>query len=121
MYGRNISGDDEVVISEDFLSELGFTREEMERLTGNRVSLKRTDNGEIYLDGFTVCGIASSEAAASVFEQSSMMITKSAAEKTKLCYSDATVNLYYDSFQKALEACEQAEKTVFTQLSDAIL
>lgn len=112
LYGRNISGDDEVVISEDFLSELGFTREEMERLTGNRVSLKRTDNGEIYLDGFTVCGIASSEAAASVFEQSSMMmmITKSAAEKTKLCYSDATVNLYYDSFQKALEACEQAEK-----------
>ena len=109
-HGRNISGDDEVVISEDFLSELGFTREEMERLTGNRVSLKRTDNGEIYLDGFTVCGIASSEAAASVFEQSSMMITKSAAEKTKLCYSDATVNLYYDSFQKALEACEQAEK-----------
>lgn len=112
LYGRNISGDDEVVISEDFLSELGFTREEMERLTGNRVSLKRTDNGEIYLDGFTVCGIASSEATASVFGQSSMMmmITKSAAEKTKLCYSDATVNLYYDSFQKALEACEQAEK-----------
>ena len=114
LYGRNISGDDEVVISEDFLSELGFTREEMERLTGNRVSLKRTDNGEIYLDGFTVCGIASSEAAASVFGQSSMMmmmmITKSAAEKTKLCYSDATVHLYYDSFQKALEACEQAEK-----------
>lgn len=112
LYGRNISGDDEVVISEDFLSELGFTREEMERLTGNRVSLKRTDNGEIYLDGFTVCGIASSEAAASVFEQSSMMmmITKSAAEKTKLCYSDAEVHLYYDSFQKALEACEQAEK-----------
>lgn len=109
LYGRNISGDDEVVISEDFLSELGFTREEMERLTGNRVSLKRTDNGEIYLDGFTVCGIASSEAAASVFGQS-LMITKSAAEKTKLCYSDATVNLYYDSFQKALEACEQAEK-----------
>ena len=105
LYGRNISGDDEVVISEDFLSELGFTREEMERLTGNRVSLKRTDNGEIYLDGFTVCGIASSEAAASA-----MMITKSAAEKTKLCYSDAEVNLYYDSFQKALEACEQAEK-----------
>ena len=98
------------VISEDFLSELGFTREEMERLTGNRVSLKRTDNGEIYLDGFTVCGIASSEAAASVFGQNSMMITKSAAEKTKLCYSDATVHLYYDSFQKALEACEQAEK-----------
>ncbi len=110
LYGRNISGDDEVVISEDFLSELGFTREEMERLTGNRVSLKRTDNGEIYLDGFTVCGIASSEAAASVFGQNSMMITKSAAEKTKLCYSDATVHLYYDSFQKALEACEQAEK-----------
>ena len=112
LYGRNISSDDEVVISEDFLSELGFTREEMERLTGNRVSLKRTDNGEIYLDGFTVCGIASSEAAASVFEQSSMMmmITKSAAEKTKLCYSDAEVHLYYDSFQKALEACEQAEK-----------
>lgn len=111
LYGRNISGDDEVVISEDFLSELGFTREEMERLTGNRVSLKRTDNGEIYLDGFTVCGIASSEAAASVFGQSSMMmITKSAAEKTKLCYSDAEVHLYYDSFQKALEACEQAEK-----------
>lgn len=109
LYGRNISGDDEVVISEDFLSELGFTREEMERLTGNRVSLKRTDNGEIYLDGFTVCGIASSEAAASVFGQS-LMITKSAAEKTKLCYSDAKVNLYYDSFQKALEACEQAEK-----------
>ena len=109
LYGRNISGDDEVVISEDFLSELGFTREEMERLTGNRVSLKRTDNGEIYLDGFTVCGIASSEAAASVFGQS-LMITKSAAEKTKLCYSDAEVNLYYDSFQKALEACEQAEK-----------
>lgn len=109
LYGRNISGDDEVVISEDFLSELGFTREEMERLTGNRVSLKRTDNGEIYLDGFTVCGIASSEAAASVFGQS-LMITKSAAEKTKLCYSDATVYLYYDSFQKALEACEQAEK-----------
>lgn len=109
LYGRNISGDDEVVISEDFLSELGFTREEMERLTGNRVSLKRTDNGEIYLDGFTVCGIASSEAAESVFGQS-LMITKSAAEKTKLCYSDATVNLYYDSFQKALEACEQAEK-----------
>lgn len=109
LYGRNISGDDEVVISEDFLSELGFTREEMERLTGNRVSLKRTDNGEIYLDGFTVCGIASSEAAANVFGQS-LMITKSAAEKTKLCYSDATVNLYYDSFQKALEACEQAEK-----------
>lgn len=109
LYGRNISGDDEVVISEDFLSELGFTREEMERLTGNRVSLKRTDNGEIYLDGFTVCGIASSEAAASVFGQS-LMITKSAAEKTKLCYSDVTVNLYYDSFQKALEACEQAEK-----------
>lgn len=109
LYGRNISGDDEVVISEDFLSELGFTREEMERLTGNRVSLKRTDNGEIYLDGFTVCGIASSEAAASVFGQS-LMITKSAAEKTKLCYSDATVHLYYDSFQKALEACEQAEK-----------
>lgn len=109
LYGRNISGDDEVVISEDFLSELGFTREEMERLTGNRVSLERTDNGEIYLDGFTVCGIASSEAAASVFGQS-LMITKSAAEKTKLCYSDATVNLYYDSFQKALEACEQAEK-----------
>ena len=100
LYGRNISGDDEVVISEDFLSELGFTREEMERLTGNRVSLKRTDNGEIYLDGFTVCGIASSEAAASVFGQNSMMITKSAAEKTKLCYS----------VQKALEACEQAEK-----------
>lgn len=120
LYGRNISGDDEVVISEDFLSELGFTREEMERLTGNRVSLKRTDNGEIYLDGFTVCGIASSEAAASVFGQS-LMITKSAAEKTKLCYSDATVNLYYDSFQKALEACEQAEKTVFTQLSDMLL
>ena len=45
-----------------------------------------------------------------MFEQSSMMITKSAAEKTKLCYSDAEVNLYYDSFQKALEACEQAEK-----------
>lgn len=112
LYGRNISGDDEVVISEDFLSELGFTREEMERLTGNRVSLKRTDNGEIYLDGFTVCGIASSEAAANVFGQSSMMmmITKSAAEKTKLCYSDAEVHLYYDSFQKALEACEQAEK-----------
>lgn len=109
LYGRNISSDDEVVISEDFLSELGFTREEMERLTGNRVSLKRTDNGEIYLDGFTVCGIASSEATASVFEES-LMITKSAAEKTKLCYSDATVNLYYDSFQKALEACEQAEK-----------
>ena len=109
LYGRNISGDDEVVISEDFLSELGFTREEMERLTGNRVSLKRTDNGEIYLDGFTVCGIASSEAAASVFGQS-LMITKSAAEKTKLCYSDAEVHLYYDSFQKALEACEQAEK-----------
>ncbi len=109
LYGRNISGDDEVVISEDFLSELGFTREEMERLTGNRVSLERTDNGEIYLDGFTVCGIASSEAAASVFGQS-LMITKSAAEKTKLCYSDAEVNLYYDSFQKALEACEQAEK-----------
>lgn len=109
LYGRNISSDDEVVISEDFLSELGFTREEMERLTGNRVSLERTDNGEIYLDGFTVCGIASSEAAASVFGQS-LMITKSAAEKTKLCYSDATVNLYYDSFQKALEACEQAEK-----------
>lgn len=109
LYGRNISGDDEVVISEDFLSELGFTREEMERLIGNRVSLKRTDNGEIYLDGFTVCGIASSEAAASVFGQS-LMITKSAAEKTKLCYSDATVYLYYDSFQKALEACEQAEK-----------
>lgn len=109
LYGRNISGDDEVVISEDFLSELGFTREEMERLTGNRVSLKRTDNGEIYLDGFTVCGIASREAAASVFGQS-LMITKSAAEKTKLCYSDAEVNLYYDSFQKALEACEQAEK-----------
>lgn len=109
LYGRNISGDDEVVISEDFLSELGFTREEMERLTGNRVSLERTDNGEIYLDGFTVCGIASSEAAASVFGQS-LMITKSAAEKTKLCYSDATVHLYYDSFQKALEACEQAEK-----------
>ncbi len=83
LYGRNISGDDEVVISEDFLSELGFTREEMERLTGNRVSLKRTDNGEIYLDGFTVCGIASSEAAASVFGQNSMMITKSAAEKNK--------------------------------------
>lgn len=109
LYGRNISGDDEVVISEDFLSELGFTREEMERLTGNRVSLERTDNGEIYLDGFTVCGIASSEAAASVFGQS-LMITKSAAEKTKLCYSDAEVHLYYDSFQKALEACEQAEK-----------
>lgn len=109
LYGRNISGDDEVVISEDFLSELGFTREEMERLTGNRVSLKRTDNGEIYLDGFTVCGIASSEAAASVFGQS-LMITKSAAEKTKLCYSDAEVHLYYDSFQKALEAHEQAEK-----------
>lgn len=109
LYGRNISSDDEVVISEDFLSELGFTREEMERLTGNRVSLKRTDNGEIYLDGFTVCGIASSEAAASVFGQS-LMITKSAAEKTKLCYSDAAVHLYYDSFQKALEACEQAEK-----------
>ena len=109
LYGRNISSDDEGVISEDFLSELGFTREEMERLTGNRVSLERTDNGEIYLDGFTVCGIASSEAAASVFGQS-LMITKSAAEKTKLCYSDATVNLYYDSFQKALEACEQAEK-----------
>lgn len=109
LYGRNISSDDEVVISEDFLSELGFTREEMERLIGNRVSLKRTDNGEIYLDGFTVCGIASSEAAASVFGQS-LMITKSAAEKTKLCYSDAKVNLYYDSFQKALEACEQAEK-----------
>lgn len=109
LYGRNISGDDEVVISEDFLSELGFTREEMERLTGNRVSLERTDNGEIYLDGFTVCGIASSEAAASVFGQS-LMITKSAAEKTKLCYSDAKVHLYYDSFQKALEACEQAEK-----------
>ena len=109
LYGRNISGDDEVVISEDFLSELGFTREEMERLTGNRVSLKRTDNGEIYLDGFTVCGIASSEAAANVFGQS-LMITKSAAEKTKLCYSDAAVHLYYDSFQKALEACEQAEK-----------
>ena len=109
LYGRNISSDDEVVISEDFLSELGFTREEMERLTGNRVSLERTDNGEIYLDGFTVCGIASSEAAASVFGQS-LMITKSAAEKTKLCYSNATVNLYYDSFQKALEACEQAEK-----------
>lgn len=109
LYGRNISGDDEVVISEDFLSELGFTREEMERLTGNRVSLKRTDNGEIYLDGFTVCGIASSEAAANVFGQS-LMITKSAAEKTKLCYSDAEVHLYYDSFQKALEACEQAEK-----------
>ena len=104
LYGRNISGDDEVVISEDFLSELGFTREEMERLTGNRVSLERTDNGEIYL-----CGIASSEAAASVFGQS-LMITKSAAEKTKLCYSDAEVHLYYDSFQKALEACEQAEK-----------
>lgn len=109
LYGRNISGDDEVVISEDFLSELGFTREEMERLTGNRVSLKRTDNGEIYLDGFTVCGIASSEAAANVFGQS-LMITKSAAEKTELCYSDAEVHLYYDSFQKALEACEQAEK-----------
>lgn len=109
LYGRNISGDDEVVISEDFLSELGFTREEMERLTGNRVSLKRTDNGEIYLDGFTVCGIASSEAAASVFGQS-LMITKSAAEKTKLRYIDAEVHLYYDSFQKALEACEQAEK-----------
>ena len=109
LYGRNISSDDEVVISEDFLSELGFTREEMERLTGNRVSLKRTDNGEIYLDGFTVCGIASSEAAASVFGQS-LMITKSAAEKTKLCYSDAEVHLYYDSFQKALEAHEQAEK-----------
>lgn len=109
LYGRNISSDDEVVISEDFLSELGFTREEMERLTGNRVTLERTDNGEIYLDGFTVCGIASSEATASVFEES-LMITKSAAEKTKLCYSDAEVHLYYDSFQKALEACEQAEK-----------
>lgn len=109
LYGRNISSDDEVVISEDFLSELGFTREEMERLTGNRVTLERTDNGEIYLDGFTVCGIASSEATASVFEES-LMITKSAAEKTKLCYSDAEVHLYYDSFQKALEAHEQAEK-----------
>lgn len=109
LYGRNISSDDEVVISEDFLSELGFTREEMERLTGNRVTLERTDNGEIYLDGFTVCGIASSEATASVFEES-LMITKSAAEKTKLCYSDAEVHLHYDSFQKALEACEQAEK-----------
>lgn len=115
LYGRNISGDDEVVISEDFLSELGFTREEMERLTGNRVSLKRTDNGEIYLDGFTVCGIASSEVAASVFGQNSMMITKSAAEKTKLCYSDAEVHLYYDSFQKALEACEQAEKKRYSR------
>lgn len=92
LYGRNISGDDEVVISEDFLSELGFTREEMERLTGNRVSLKRTDNGEIYLDGFTVCGIASSEAAASVFEQSSMMITKSAAEKNGI-HATAGLNL----------------------------
>ena len=39
-----------------------------------------------------------------------MMITKSAAEKTKLRYIDAEVHLYYDSFQKALEACEQAEK-----------
>lgn len=110
LYGRNISGDDEVVISEDFLSELGFTREEMERLTGNRVSLKRTDNGEIYLDGFTVCGIASSEAAASVFGQNSMMITKSAAEKQNSATAMPQYICIMTAFRKRLKRVSKPKK-----------
>lgn len=111
LYGRNINGDDEAVISEEFLSDFGFSDEEAEKLIGERITLKRTDGDEIYLDGFTVCGIVSGTAAESVFNGGSIIITKNGAEKTELSYRDTTVNLYYDSFLKAIEAGEQAEKS----------
>lgn len=110
LYGRNISSDNEAVISEEFLSVFGFTHEEMKELTGRSFTLKNADTGEIYLDGFTVCGIASSEAADNVFNGDSVIITKNGAEKTKLSYRDTAVNLYYNSFLEAIDAGEQAEK-----------
>ena len=111
LYGNNISGDDEIILSKKFLSHFGFTGEEMEHLIGKRISLKNADTDEIYLDGFTVCGIISDEATRQVFDDHSIIISKNGAEKTELMFRYADVNLYYDSFSKAIDAEKQIEKT----------
>ncbi len=110
-YGENISSDSDVLLSAEFLTDLGFTEEEMGGLIGKRIELKHADDDYAYIDGLTVCGIISPDADNAVFGgMTAAIVTKNYAEKTQLKYMATDINLYYDSFVNAISAEKKANE-----------
>lgn len=110
LYGREIAADNEIMIPDSFLKELGIKKEEMASIVGKNITITDVTGEIVFLDNITVVGIYDSSFGHNDEIDNSLYISSGYAVTTQCLPSYRETQITFNSFngcKNALELCEK--------------